>query len=127
MQNENMVGNGLFQMVKAAALALGVALFLTIIFAGILHSTPVADAWIYPVNQTIKIVAIAIGVSAFVRGEKGFIKGGIAALIFTALSYLTFAALGGHFSLGWVVLVEVLLTVGIGCVFGALAVNRKRN
>lgn len=127
MQNESSVGNGLFQMVKAAGLALGVAFLATVVFAGILHSSSIADAWIYPINQTLKLISIAIGVLVFVRGERGFLKGGVAALLFTTLSYLTFSAIGGDFSLGWIVLIEVVLSVTAGVIFGAIAVNLKRN
>lgn len=127
MQNENVVGNGLFQMVKGAALALGVAFLSTVIFAWAMRYIPVGEKWIYPINQTIKLLAIAVGVSVFVRGEKGFLKGGAIALIFTALSYLTFSAIGGNFALGWVVLVEIILSVFTGALFGAIAVNSKRN
>jgi putative membrane protein (TIGR04086 family) len=127
MQNETTIGNGLFQIIKGTALALGAALLAIIVFAGILQSTNLKDSWIYPINQTVKLLAIALGVLAFVRGEKGFLKGGAIALAFMALSYLTFSALGGRFSLGWVVIVELFLALITGIICGAIAVNGKRN
>ena len=127
MQNELSVGGGLFQIVRGVALALGVALLSTVIFAWVLRFAPLASKWIYFINQTIKMLAILVGVLLCVRGEKGFLKGGAIALLFTALSYLTFSALGGDFSLGWTVLVEVALAVLTGVLGGAIAVNGKRN
>ena len=127
MQNENSVGKDLFEVLKSAGLALGIAFLGVVVFAGILRGTVIADAWIYPVNQTLKLLSIAVGVLVFVRGEKGFLKGGVAALLFTALSYLTFSALGGDFSLGWIVVIELVLSVTAGVIFGAIAVNLKRN
>ncbi len=127
MQNETSVGNRLFEVLKAAGLALGIAFLGIVILAGILRSTSLSERWIYPINQTLKLVSIAVGVLVFVRGEKGFLKGGIAALLFTALSYLTFSAIGGDFSLGWIAVIEVVLSVTAGVIFGAIAVNLKRN
>ena len=127
MQNETSVGNRLFEVLKAAGLALGIAFLGIVILAGMLRSTSLSERWIYPINQTLKLVSIAVGVLAFVRGEKGFLKGGIAALLFTALSYLTFSAIGGDFSLGWIAIIEVVLSVTAGVIFGAIAVNLKRN
>ena len=127
MQNENRVGNEWFELIKGAGLALGTALIATVIFAWVLRYAPIGEKWIYPINQTIKILSIAVGTLVFVRGEKGFLKGGAIALLFTALSYLTFSALGGNFALGWVVLVEVLLAIFAGVIFGAIAVNFRRN
>ena len=127
MQNENRVGNEWFELIKGAALALGTALITTVIFAWILRYAPISEKWIYPINQTIKILSIAVGTLVCVRGEKGFLKGGAIALLFTALSYLTFSALGGNFALGWVVLVEVVLAIFAGVIFGAIAVNFRRN
>ena len=127
MQNEYAVGSGLFQIVKGVALGLAVALLSTVIFAWVLQYAPMAIKWVYIVNQIIKLVSVAVGVTVCVQGEKGYLKGGAIALLFTALSYLTFAALGGDFSLGWMVLVELILAVATGVLFGAIAVNFKRN
>ena len=127
MQNETTVGNGLFQILKGAFLALAVSFLATVIFANILRFTPLPDKVIYPVNQTVKVVAIAIGTLAFVRGEKGFLKGIAVALIFTALSYLAFSAIGGDFSVSWLIFAELFIAVLSGIVCGAIAVNLRRN
>ena len=126
MQNETATGNAFFQILKGAAFALGFSLLAVIIFANILRFTPLPDKVIYPVNQTVKVVAILLGSLLFVRGEKGFLKGGAIGLIFTALSYLAFSAIGGNFSLSWLIFAELALAIFAGVVGGAIAVNLRR-
>ena len=126
MQNETATGNAFFQILKGAAFALGFSLLAVIIFANILRFTPLPDKVIYPVNQTVKVVAILLGSLIFVRGEKGFLKGGAIGLIFTALSYLAFSAIGGNFSLSWLIFAELALAIFAGVVGGAIAVNLRR-
>lgn len=122
MQNQT-----IFQLLKGALFALAVSLLFSVVFACVLRFTPLPDTVIYPVNQTVKGICVAAGTLLFVRGEKGLLKGGGIALIFTALSYLAFSAIGGDFSLSWLILVEILGTALIGCVAGALAVNLRSN
>lgn len=127
MQNERLVGNGLFRIIKGVGVALGFAFLGVVIFAGVLRSTSISDRAIYPVNQTIKLLAVAIGTLVSVRGEKGYLQGAAVGLLFTALSYLTFSALGGSFALSWVAIVETLLSVLTGALSGAAAVNFRKN
>ena len=125
MRNETTYGNGAFAIVKAVLLSLGVSFLAAVVFAVILRSTSWGANVIYPVNQVIKAVSIAVGVLVFVRGEKGWLKGGVAGLLFTALSYLAFSSLGGDFSLSWLIFVEVGVAFLVGAVSGVLAVNFK--
>ncbi|MBQ7323631.1 MAG: TIGR04086 family membrane protein [Clostridia bacterium] len=112
-----------FHVVKGVLLSLGVSWLLTVVFAVILRLAPLSEALIYTINQCIKGVCIIVGTLAFVRGEKGWLKGGCVALFFTALSYLAFSALGGTFAISWIVLLEVLVALLLGAVSGILAVN----
>ena len=125
MRNETTYGNGFFAIVKAVLLSLAVSLLSAIVFAVILRSTSMDEKVIYPVNQTVKIIAVCLGTLVFVRGEKGFIKGGGIALVFTALSYLAFSALGGDFSLSWLIFAELGVALFAGVVSGAVAVNMR--
>ncbi|MBQ8322646.1 MAG: TIGR04086 family membrane protein [Clostridia bacterium] len=127
MQNETTTGNGLFQILKGAFLALAFSFLATIVFANVLRFTSVPDKVIYPVNQTVKVIAIALGAFVFVRGEKGFLKGGAIALLFTALSYLAFSAIGGDFSLSWLIFAELFIALLAGVICGAVAVNIRRD
>ena len=127
MQNETTVGNGLFQILKGALLALAFSFLMTVIFANVLRFTPLPDKVIYPVNQTVKVLSIAVGTLVFIRGEKGFLKGIAVAPIFTALSYLAFSAIGGDFSLSWLIFAELFIAILSGIICGAVAVNLRRN
>ena len=126
MSNETSYGNGFFSIVKATGFALAFSLLSAVIFAVILQTTSLSERVIYPINQTIKGISIALGVLFLVRGEKGWLKGVAVGLLFTALSYLAFSAIGGDFSLGWLILLEVLIAALVGAISGSLAVNLRR-
>ena len=126
MQEENTYGNGFFTIVKGLLCALAAALLLAVVFASILQASPLPDSVIYPVNQIIKGVSIALGTVLFVRGDKGWLKGGAVGLLFTALSYLGFSALGGDFSLSWLILLELVIALITGALGGAVGVNLRQ-
>ena len=125
MQNEDF-SNGGFSIVKGVAFSVAVSLLGAVIFAVILRSCALSDSIIYPVNQVIKSMALAMGAVMFVRGEKGWLKGSIIGVLFTAVSYLAFSAIGGDFSLSWLIFAEFFLGVFVGALSGIIAVNLKR-
>ena len=124
--NETTYGNGVFTIVKAVLLSLAVSLLAAVVFAVILQAAPMAQRTIYTVNQVLKAVALAVGVLAFIRGEKGWLKGGVSGLLFTGLSYLAFSAIGGDFSLSWLIFAELAIAFLVGAISGILAVNMKK-
>lgn len=124
--NETTYGNGVFTIVKAVLLSLAVSLLAAVVFAVILQAAPMAQRTIYTVNQVLKAVALAVGVLAFIRGEKGWLKGGVSGLLFTGLSYLAFSAIGGDFSLSWLIFAELAIAFLVGAISGSLAVNMKK-
>ena len=126
MQNERPYGNGFFMIIKGAGLALALSLLFAVIFACILRITGASGSFIYPVTQVLKVLSAVIGSIAFVRGEKGWLKGVGIGLAFTALSYLAFSSLGGDFSLSWLILFELLITCLASAFGGILAVNWKK-
>ena len=125
MQNDVTVS--MFQIIKSVALALAFSFLSAVIFAAILRFSPLPNSVIYPVNQVVKSLAVGIGVLTFIRGEKGLIKGGAVGLLFTALSYLAFSAIGGDFSFSWLIFAETAATLLVGALCGALAVNMRRD
>lgn len=127
MHNESAIGNGFFQVIKSVAFALVFSLLSAVIFASVLRFSGLSDKVIYPVNQTVKVLSAFLGALFFVRGEKGLLKGVATGLLFTALSYLTFAAIGGDFSLSWWILVELLLAALAGTVGGVIGVNFRKD
>ncbi|MBQ7830854.1 MAG: TIGR04086 family membrane protein [Clostridia bacterium] len=126
MQKDNSYGNRFFSVLKGAALSLALSLLFSIIFACILRATTIPRKAIYPINQTAKGILVTIGALAFVRGEKGWLQGGGIGLLFTAFSYLAFSAIGGDFSLSWLILLELLIAFSTGALGGILAVNLKK-
>lgn len=117
--------NTFISIVKAVGLSLAFSFLAVVAFAGVLRVTTLPDSVIYPVTQTLKGLAIALGVFAFVRGEKGWLQGMAVALLFTALSYLVFAAVGNDFSLSYLIFVELAFTLLTGGLCGVIAVNMR--
>ena len=126
MQNETTTGSAIFRIIKGVGLALAFSFLAAVVFASILQISPLPDKVIYPVNQTVKVVAVILGALVCVRGEKGLLQGLAIGGLFTALSYLTFSALGGDFSLSWLIFAELALALFAGAVSGVVAVNLKR-
>ena len=121
------VGGSWFQIIKSVGVALAISLLSTAALSAALGFFNASDGVIYAVNQAIKVVSVAIGCMAGIRGEKGFLKGIGVGILFTLLSYLAFSALGGDFSLGWLIFAELAIGVFAGALGGALAVNFSRN
>ncbi|MBQ8295086.1 MAG: TIGR04086 family membrane protein [Clostridia bacterium] len=126
MRDETNYGKGFFGVLKGAGAALGFSFLASVLFAALLQGTAISDKVIYPVNQTLKVLAVLLGALLFVRGEKGWLQGCAIGLLFTALSYLAFSAIGGDFSLSWLIFAELLLAAFAGVVGGVIAVNIKR-
>ncbi len=124
MRNENSF-QGAFSVAKGAVLALCCSLALSFIFACVLRACNLSQGVIYTVNQVVKTLSVAVGAIVFVRGEKGWLKGGVIGLIFTMLSYLAFSAIGGDFSLSWLIVVETAVGLFSGALCGVIAVNIK--
>lgn len=115
-----------FSVVKGVLLALGVSLLLAIVFAVVLRTTSWGENIVYPVNQIIKVIAVMVGVFGFIRGERGWLRGGVVGLLFTALSYLAFSSIGGDFSLSWLLVLELFVAFLAGALSGSLAVNLRK-
>ena len=124
---ESSYGEGMFSVLKSVGAALVLSFLSTIIFAVLLSTTPISEKVVYPINQTVKVAAIVLGALVCVRGEKGLLQGLAIGGLFTALSYLAFSALGGDFSLSWLIFAELALALFAGAVSGAIAVNLKRD
>lgn len=126
MRKETIYGNGYFCVIKGVLLALALSLLFSVIFAVFLQNSSLNDGGVYAITQAIKGISLAIGAFVFIRGEKGWLKGGATGLLFTALSYLAFSALGGDWSLSWLIIVELVTAFAVGMLSGILAVNLRR-
>ncbi|MBQ8427718.1 MAG: TIGR04086 family membrane protein [Clostridia bacterium] len=126
MYDDQMSSKAVFQVIKGVAVALICSVFTAAIFALIMRVCPVNDVVVTVVTQVLKALSLAIGVLLFLRGEKGLIKGIVCGLLFSMLGYLTFSALGGGFSISWLILVELIVFSAVGGLLGVVAVNVKK-
>ena len=123
---ENSYGKSAFSLIKGVLTALSLSLVFATVFALVLRFTSVPHKALYPINQVLKGVAVCVSVLLHIRGEKGWLKGGLCGVLFTVLSYLVFSAIGGNFALSWHILVELLTSAFVGAISGSLAVNMRR-
>lgn len=84
----------------------------------------VKDSMLVVLNQALKILAVAIGTYfAVPRGsENGLMRGTILSLVYMALGYIFYIALGGDFNFGGL-LGELLLGCATGAIVGAVRAN----
>lgn len=125
MRNEKLYG-GAFAVIKGVLTALVISLLFSIFFAVVLRVAPVPDKAVYPVNQTVKVLAAFLGALFFVRGEKGWRKGLLIGVLFFALSYVAFSGVGGNFSLAPLAIAELAFTALGGAIGGVVGVNLRR-
>ena len=112
--------------IKGASISV---VFLTasiLIFAGLITATGLSDAVIKPVNQFIKVISIFLGCFFSIKESKGFLKGLIIGLLFTVISYLLFALIGGNLSFGFPFVVDILFGGAVGLISGILTVSVKK-
>lgn len=114
------------QSVKAAVLATLFSVAFALLFSVFLRFVPLSDKVAAPVCQVLKYVALSLGCMLAVKDDGGWWKGLLAGAVFTALSFLSFSAFGGHFSLTWLILVDLLLGLAVGAAAGVLAVNLRK-
>ena len=125
MRNERLYGD-VFAVIKGVLTSLAISVLFAIFFAVVLRVSPVPDKAVYPVNQTVKVLAAFLGALLFVRGEKGWKKGLWIGTLFFALSYVTFSTVGGTFSLSPLMLAELVFTLLGGVLGGVVGVNLRR-
>ena len=126
MRNENSYGQGLFSIVKGVGLALAFSLLFSVVLAYVLRVSSISEKAVYPITQTVKIACAFLGALTMIRGEKGWLKGCAVGLLFAMLSYLAFSAIGGDFSLTWLIFFELLVSAFAGIVGGIIGVNLGR-
>ena len=123
---ENSYGNSVISLLKGVASALALSFVFALVFALVLRFVALPNQAIYPTNQVLKGVSLCVGVLLHIRGEKGWLKGGLCGVLFTALSYLLFSGIAGNFSLSWLALVELVLAFFAGALGGVIGVNLRR-
>lgn len=114
------------QPIKAAVFATLIGFLLSLLFAVVCYFFPLPSKWILIVTQSLKALSLLLGCFLCLSKEGGWWKGLVSGALFTALSFLAFSAVGGDFSLSWLILVDILLGLIVGAFGGIAAVNLKR-
>lgn len=114
------------QVAKGVIFGVGFILAGVLLFAFIVEVASLSDKVIKPINQVIKLIAIFGGCAVAIRGEKGFLKGGIIGLVVTIISYVLFGIIGGTFGSFAVILTDALCGMVMGVISGVISVNIPR-
>lgn len=119
--------NKFLSILSGSILAITMTIVLILLFAVIIRFTNLNDKFIFPVNQVIKIISIFIGVTIALKKDnsKGFLKGILISLIYFVLSYLIFSLLQKSWSFTLNNLYDLLLTILMGGIVGAIVINIK--
>ncbi len=118
--------NGFFTAIlKGIILSVTISLIAILIFAGVVKVCKLNSSVVKAVNQFIKIISLFLGITYSVRGQRGFVKGGIIGGIFSLLVHLIFLIIGGEIALN-TMLIDFAFCAGIGLLSGAIVINIKR-
>lgn len=112
---------------KGLAFALVFALGAVLVFALILKIAGGASELIIRIaNSLIRIGAAAVACFFYCREEKGVLRGSFMGFVCFFAIYLLFGILGGGWKWQSGRLLDFVLTVAAGAIFGALFVNLKK-
>ena len=112
---------------KGLLAAVGVTLAGMAVIAALTMLAGVSDAVIMALNQVLKLSAISVGALAAIGrgGQRGFFTGMALAMVYMALGYAMYAALGGSAFAVQEMLGEILVGAAIGAIAGAVFANMK--
>ena len=126
--NDSNNPNIFLTVLKGALIALSISLIGILIFAFVLRFVAIPDNAISPINQVIKGISVLVATLIALKKSKemGLVTGLLIGLVYTAVSFLTFSILDGHFSFSTTLLNDLLFGSVIGAICGIIAVNLKR-
>lgn len=109
----------LLKIIISALISVVVSLVLIVIFALLIKWCGWEDSVILPINIIIKITSVAIGSLFAIRNSLHAPRVGmIVGVLYVVISYITFSALLGSFSLSLNNLWDLLLGVAVGAIVG---------
>lgn len=117
----------LTQVIKGVVFGVAFILVGVLAFAFIIELASLSDGVIKPINQFIKLVSIFGGCVVAIRGEKGYLKGGITGLAITIISYVLFGIIGGTFGSFAALAIDALCGTLTGVISGVICVNIPHN
>ena len=121
--------NDIVTVLKGSVGAVCFSLIAILIFAFIIRTFGVNDAFIMPINQVIKIFSIFFGVAFALKNNSmhGLVRGAIIGALYTVIAYLTFSILSASFSFSLSTIYDLLFGTVIGAICGVIYVNLRKN
>jgi len=119
--------SAILSLLRGLLTAVGVTLIGMAVIAALALLARVSDGLIMALNQMLKLAAIALGALAAIGrgGERGFITGMALAMLYMALGYALYVALGGNAFAVREMLGEILIGAAIGAIAGAILANMR--
>ncbi len=120
-------GRVALSLVKGLLAAVGLTILWMAAVAALTALARMSDGLIMALNQVMKVAAIALGAYVAVGrgGERGFFTGMALAIVYMALGYGLYVALGGSAFAVREMLGEILIGAAIGAIAGALLANMR--
>lgn len=117
--------NTLISLGKGLLAAVGLTLLLMAAVAALAVKLRMEDQVLMSLNQGMKLLSILLGVLLAVGrgGRRGFLTGMTLAMLYMALGYGCYAALGGNGFVAGEMLGEILMGGAVGAVAGAVLSN----
>lgn len=116
----------ILQIVKAVLAAAIISMAGVLVFSLVMELCSLGSGAITPVNQVLKIIAIALGGIMFIRGERGLLKGAVYGVAAVLVTYLLFSIIASSFSVTWLFVLEIALGAFVGAISGIIGVNIRR-
>lgn len=119
--------SAILSLLRGLLTAVGVTLIGMAVIAALALLARVSDGLIMALNQMLKLAAIVLGALAAIGrgGERGFITGMALAMLYMALGYALYVALGGNAFAVREMLGEILIGAAIGAIAGAILANMR--
>lgn len=114
------------QILKGVITGLLISLGGVLAFALVIDLASLGDSVIRPVNQSIKLFAIFGGCAAFVKGERGYLKGAITGCLIVLFSFLIFGLIAGSLGDFRSAIIDIVCGTVMGLISGVISVNLPR-
>ena len=110
---------------KGLLCAATLTLLLMVGVAALALALPISDGMLTALNQVMKLLSILLGVTVAVGrgGRHGFLTGMTVAMLYMALGYACYVALGGNAFVITQMLGEILIGAALGALVGAVLSN----
>ena len=123
MYGKSLLSKDAGQIFKGVITGLLISLGGVLAFAFVIELASLGDSVIRPVNQLIKLFAIFGGCAAFVKGERGFLKGAVIGCLTIVFSFLIFGLIAGSPGSFLSALIDVACGTVMGLISGVISVN----